>query len=132
MYNESLDNFIETINDHYESRKEYDDNDLSKDENKYFSLKPEQLYQKRDLFLENLSNSNNIEISTFKKPTGINFNGKKSKNYFGKDVKSKDLELYDQLKNDIKKFLNEGKVVIISCSSEGSSDRISKILSKFY
>ena len=128
LYNESLDNFIETINDHYESRKEYDDNDLSKDENKYFSLKPEQLYQNRDLFLENLSNSNNIEISTFKKPTGINFNGKKSKNYFGKDVKSKDLELYDQLKNDIKKFLNEGKVVIISCSSEGSSDRISKIL----
>jgi transcription-repair coupling factor (superfamily II helicase) len=80
LYEDSLDSFIETIDDHYISRKEYDDNELSKDENKYFSLKPSQLYQDKKLFLENLSKTNTVEISTFKKPTGINFSGKLSKN----------------------------------------------------
>jgi transcription-repair coupling factor (superfamily II helicase) len=128
LYEDSLDSFIETIDDHYISRKEYDDNELSKDENKYFSLKPSQLYQDKKLFLENLSKTNTVEISTFKKPTGINFSGKLSKNYSGRDAKSKDQEIYDQLKGDIEKYLSENKSVIIACSSIGSADRISKIL----
>ena len=128
LYEDSLDSFIETIDDHYISRKEYDDNELSKDENKYFSLKPSQLYQDKKLFLENLSKTNTVEISTFKKPTGINFSGKLSKNYSGRDAKSKDQEIYDQLKGDIEKYLSENKAVIIACSSIGSADRISKIL----
>ena len=46
LYDSSLEDFLETVNDHFQSRKDYDDNKLSKVENKYFSIEPSNLYQK--------------------------------------------------------------------------------------
>ena len=130
-YKDSLENFLETVNDHYNSRNEYDNNKLSKTENKYFSLKPDQLYQDKETFLENLSESNTLEISPFKKPSGINFNGKMSNKYFGKDGKKYNSDSYQSLKSDIDNYLSDNKVIIIACSSPGSEDRITKILNNY-
>ena len=48
LYDSSLDDFLETVNDHFQSRKDYDDNKLSKVENKYFSIEPSNLYQNKE------------------------------------------------------------------------------------
>ena len=130
-YKDSLKNFLDTVNDHYVSRNEYDNNKLSKTENKYFSLKPNQLYQDKETFLENLSKNHTLEISPFKKPSGINFNGKISNKYFGKESKKYNSDSYQSLKNDIENYLSDNKVIIIACSSSGSEDRIKKILSNY-
>ena len=47
-YDNSLEDFLNTVDDHYKSRKEYDENELSKVENKYFSIEPSFLYQNKN------------------------------------------------------------------------------------
>ena len=124
----SLEDFLETVNDHFQSRKDYDDNKLSKVENKYFSIEPSNLYQNKEEYNKNLRSRNCIRISPFKKPDAINLNGKASSKYSNIKSNRSDSSSYENLKSDILDFTKKNKKIIIACSSLGSSERVSKIL----
>ena len=128
MYDSSLEDFLETVNDHFQSRKDYDDNKLSKVENKYFSIEPSNLYQNKEEYNKNLRSRNCIRISPFKKPDAINLNGKASSKYSNIKSNRSDSSSYENLKSDILDFTKKNKKIIIACSSLGSSERVSKIL----
>ena len=128
LYDSSLDDFLETVNDHFQSRKDYDDNKLSKVENKYFSIEPSNLYQNKEEYNKNLYSRNCIRISPFKKPDAINLNGKASKKYSNIKSNRNDSSSYENLKSDILDFTKKNKKIIIACSSLGSSERVAKIL----
>ena len=128
-YDNSLEDFLNTVDDHYKSRKEYDENELSKVENKYFSIEPSFLYQNKNQFLEIIDKNNSIKISPFIKPNSINFNGKSSTRYSNFKSEKNNSSIYDQLKKDINSYIEDNKTVIIACSSIGSSERVAKILS---
>ena len=128
LYDSSLEDFLETVNDHFQSRKDYDDNKLSKVENKYFSIEPSNLYQNKEEFNKNLHSRNCIRISPFKKPDAINLNGKASSKYSNIKSNRSDSSSYENLKSDILDFTKQNKKIIIACSSLGSSERVSKIL----
>ena len=128
LYDSSLDDFLETVNDHFKSRKDYDDNKLSKVENKYFSIEPSNLYQNKEEYNKNLYSRNCIRISPFKKPDAINLNGKASTKYSNIKSNRNDSSSYENLKSDILDFTKKNKKIIIACSSLGSSERVAKIL----
>ncbi|MEC7960835.1 MAG: transcription-repair coupling factor, partial [Pseudomonadota bacterium] len=128
LYDSSLDDFLETVNDHFQSRKDYDDNKLSKVENKYFSIEPSNLYQNKEEYNKNLYSRNCIRISPFKKPDAINLNGKASTKYSNIKSNRNDSSSYENLKSDILDFTKKNKKIIIACSSLGSSERVAKIL----
>jgi len=128
LYDSSLEDFLETVNDHFQSRKDYDDNKLSKVENKYFSIEPSNLYQNKEEYNKNLRSRNCIRISPFKKPDAINLNGKASSKYSNIKSNRSDSSSYENLKRDILDFTKKNKKIIIACSSLGSSERVSKIL----
>ena len=128
LYDSSLEDFLETVNDHFQSRKDYDDNKLSKVENKYFSIEPSNLYQNKEEYNKNLRSRNCIRISPFKKPDAINLNGKASSKYSNIKSNRSDSSSYENLKSDILDFTKKNKKIIIACSSLGSSERVSKIL----
>ena len=128
LYDSSLEDFLETVNDHFQSRKDYDDNKLSKVENKYFSIEPSNLYQNKEEYNKNLHSRNCIRISPFKKPDAINLNGKASSKYSNIKSNRSDSSSYENLKSDILDFTKKNKKIIIACSSLGSSERVSKIL----
>ena len=128
LYDSSLDDFLETVNDHFQSRKDYDDNKLSKVENKYFSIEPSNLYQNKEEYKKNLYSRNCIRISPFKKPDAINLNGKASTKYSNIKSNRNDSSSYENLKSDILDFTKKNKKIIIACSSLGSSERVAKIL----
>tara|TARA_Y100000589_G_scaffold319255_1_gene347600 strand:- start:2240 stop:5698 length:3459 start_codon:yes stop_codon:yes gene_type:complete len=128
LYESSLENFLETVNDHFQSRKDYDDNKLSKVENKYFSIEPSNLYQNKEEYNKNLRSRNCIRISPFKKPDAINLNGKASSKYSNIKSNRSVSSSYENLKRDILDFTKKNKKIIIACSSLGSSERVSKIL----
>ena len=128
LYDSSLEDFLETVNDHFQSRKDYDDNKLSKVENKYFSIEPSNLYQNKEEYNKNLRSRNCIRISPFKKPDAINLNGKASSKYSNIKSNRSDSSSYENLKSDILDFTKQNKKIIIACSSFGSSERVSKIL----
>ena len=128
LYDSSLEDFLDTINDHFQSRKDYDENRLSKVENKYFSIEPSNLYQNKDEYNNNLYSRNCIRISQFKKPDAINLNGKTSSKYSNIKSNRNDSSGYENLKSDILDFTKNNKKIIIACSSLGSSERVSKIL----
>jgi len=128
LYDSSLDDFLETVNDHFQSRKDYDDNKLSKVENKYFSIEPSNLYQNKEEYNKNLYSRNCIRISPFKKPNAINLNGKASTKYSNIKSNRNDSSSYENLKSDILDFTKKNKKIIIACSSLGSSERVAKIL----
>ena len=128
LYDSSLEDFLETVNDHFQSRKDYDDNKLSKVENKYFSIEPSNLYQNKEEYNKNLRSRNCIRISPFKKPDAINLNGKASSKYSNIKSNKSDSSSYENLKSDILDFTKKNKKIIIACSSLGSSERVSKIL----
>ena len=128
LYDSSLEDFLETVNDHFQSRKDYDDNKLSKVENKYFSIEPSNLYQNKEEYNKNLHSRNCIRISPFKKPDAINLNGKASSKYSNIKSNRSDSSSYENLKRDILDFTKKNKKIIIACSSLGSSERVSKIL----
>ena len=128
LYDSSLDDFLETVNDHFKSRKDYDDNKLSKVENKYFSIEPSNLYQNKEEYNKNLYSRNFIRISPFKKPDAINLNGKASTKYSNIKSNRNDSSSYENLKSDILDFTKKNKKIIIACSSLGSSERVAKIL----
>ena len=128
LYDSSLEDFLETVNDHFQSRKDYDDNKLSKVENKYFSIEPSNLYQNKEEYNKNLYSRNCIRISPFKKPDAINLNGKASTKYSNIKSNRNDSSSYENLKSDILDFTKKNKKIIIACSSLGSSERVSKIL----
>mgnify|MGYP001195014591 FL=1 len=128
LYDSSLEEFLETVNDHFQSRKDYDDNKLSKVENKYFSIEPSNLYQNKEEYNKNLRSRNCIRISPFKKPDAINLNGKASSKYSNIKSNRSDSSSYENLKSDILDFTKKNKKIIIACSSLGSSERVSKIL----
>ena len=128
LYESSLEDFLETVNDHFQSRKDYDDNKLSKVENKYFSIEPSNLYQNKEEYNKNLRSRNCIRISPFKKPDAINLNGKASSKYSNIKSNRSDSSSYENLKSDILDFTKKNKKIIIACSSLGSSERVSKIL----
>ena len=128
LYDSSLDDFLETVNDHFQSRKDYDDNKLSKVENKYFSIEPSNLYQNKEEYNKNLYSRNCIRISPFKKPDAINLNGKASSKYSNIKSNRSDSSSYENLKSDILDFTKKNKKIIIACSSLGSSERVAKIL----
>ena len=128
LYDSSLEEFLETVNDHFQSRKDYDDNKLSKVENKYFSIEPSNLYQNKEEYNKNLRSRNCIRISPFKKPDAINLNGKASTKYSNIKSNRSDSSSYENLKSDILDFTKKNKKIIIACSSLGSSERVSKIL----
>ena len=128
LYDSSLDDFLETVNDHFQSRKDYDDNKLSKVENKYFSIEPSNLYQNKEEYNKNLRSRNCIRISPFKKPDAINLNGKASTKYSNIKSNRNDSSSYENLKSDILDFTKKNKKIIIACSSLGSSERVAKIL----
>ena len=128
LYDSSLEDFLETVNDHFQSRKDYDDNKLSKVENKYFSIEPSNLYQNKEEYNKNLYSRNCIRISPFKKPDAINLNGKASSKYSNIKSNRSDSSSYENLKSDILDFTKKNKKIIIACSSLGSSERVSKIL----
>ena len=128
LYDSSLEDFLETVNDHFQSRKDYDDNKLSKVENKYFSIEPSNLYQSKEEYNKNLHSRNCIRISPFKKPDAINLNGKASSKYSNIKSNRSDSSSYENLKSDILDFTKKNKKIIIACSSLGSSERVSKIL----
>ena len=77
LYENSLEDFLVTVTDHFQSRKEYDENKLSKIENKYFSIEPSYLYQEKEEYEKNLDSKNCFQISPFKKPKAINLSGKR-------------------------------------------------------
>ena len=128
LYDSSLEDFLETVNDHFQSRKDYDDNKLSKVENKYFSIEPSNLYQNKEEYNKNLYSRNCIRISPFKKPNAINLNGKASTKYSNIKSNRNDSSSYENLKSDILDFTKKNKKIIIACSSLGSSERVAKIL----
>ena len=128
LYDSSLEDFLETVNDHFQSRRDYDDNKLSKVENKYFSIEPSNLYQNKEEYNKNLRSRNCIRISPFKKPDAINLNGKASSKYSNIKSNRSDSSSYENLKSDILDFTKKNKKIIIACSSLGSSERVSKIL----
>ena len=128
LYDSSLEDFLETVNDHFQSRKDYDDNKLSKVENKYFSIEPSNLYQSKEEYNKNLHSRDCIRISPFKKPDAINLNGKASSKYSNIKSNRSDSSSYENLKSDILDFTKKNKKIIIACSSLGSSERVSKIL----
>lgn len=128
LYDSSLEDFLETVNDQFKSRKDYDDNKLSKVENKYFSIEPSNLYQNKEEYNKNLRSRNCIRISPFKKPDAINLNGKASSKYSNIKSNRSDSSSYENLKSDILDFTKKNKKIIIACSSLGSSERVSKIL----
>ena len=128
LYDSSLEDFLETVNDHFQSRKDYDDNKLSKVENKYFSIEPSNLYQNKEEYNKNLRSRNCIRISPFKKPDAINLNGRASSKYSNIKSNRSDSSSYENLKSDILDFTKKNKKIIIACSSLGSSERVSKIL----
>ena len=128
LYDSSLEDFLETVNDHFQSRKDYDDNKLSKVENKYFSIEPSNLYQNKEEYNKNLYSRNCIRISPFKKPDAINLNGKASTKYSNIKSNRNDSSSYENLKSDILDFTKKNKKIIIACSSLGSSERVAKIL----
>lgn len=128
LYDSSLEDFLETVNDHFQSRKDYDENKLSKVENKYFSIEPSNLYQNKEEYNKNLRSRNCIRISPFKKPDAINLNGKASSKYSNIKSNRSDSSSYENLKSDILDFTKKNKKIIIACSSLGSSERVSKIL----
>ena len=128
LYESSLEDFLETVNDHFKSRKDYDDNKLSKVENKYFSIEPSNLYQNKEEYNKNLYSRNCIRISPFKKPDAINLNGKASTKYSNIKSNRNDSSSYENLKSDILDFTKKNKKIIIACSSLGSSERVAKIL----
>ena len=128
LYDSSLEDFLETVNDHFQSRKDYDDNKLSKVENKYFSIEPSNLYQNKEEYNKNLHSRNCIRISPFKKPDAINLNGKASSKYSNIKSNRNDSSSYENLKSDILDFTKKNKKIIIACSSLGSSERVAKIL----
>ena len=128
LYDSSLDDFLETVNDHFQSRKDYDDNKLSKVENKYFSIEPSNLYQNKEEYNKNLYSRNCIRISPFKKPDAINLNGKASTKYSNIKSNRNESSSYENLKSDILDFTKKNKKIIIACSSLGSSERVAKIL----
>ena len=128
LYDSSLEDFLETVNDHFQSRKDYDDNKLSKVENKYFSIEPSNLYQNKEEYNKKLRSRNCIRISPFKKPDAINLNGKASSKYSNIKSNRSDSSSYENLKSDILDFTKKNKKIIIACSSLGSSERVSKIL----
>jgi len=128
LYESSLEDFLETVNDHFQSRRDYDDNKLSKVENKYFSIEPSNLYQNKEEYNKNLRSRNCIRISPFKKPDAINLNGKASSKYSNIKSNRSDSSSYENLKSDILDFTKKNKKIIIACSSLGSSERVSKIL----
>ena len=128
LYDSSLEDFLETVNDHFQSRKDYDDNKLSKVANKYFSIEPSNLYQNKEEYNKNLHSRNCIRISPFKKPDAINLNGKASSKYSNIKSNRSDSSSYENLKRDILDFTKKNKKIIIACSSLGSSERVSKIL----
>jgi len=128
LYDSSLEDFLDTVNDHFQSRKDYDDNKLSKVENKYFSIEPLNLYQNKEEYNKNLHSRNCIRISPFKKPDAINLNGKASTKYSNIKSNRNDSSSYENLKSDILDFTKKNKKIIIACSSLGSSERVAKIL----
>ena len=128
LYENSLEDFLLTVNDHFRSRKEYDENKLSKIENKYFSIEPSYLYQEKEEYEKNLDSKNCFQISPFKKPKAINLNGKVSSKYSNIKSQRNDSSSYKELKKDIDSYIRENKKIIFACSSVGSSERVAKIL----
>ena len=128
LYENSLEDFLLTVNDHFQSRKEYDENKLSKIENKYFSIEPSYLYQEKEEYEKNLASKNCVQISPFKKPNAKNLNGKVSSKYSNVKSQRNDSSSYEGLKKDIDIYIRENKKIIFACSSAGSSERVAKIL----
>ena len=128
LYENSLEDFLLTVNDHFQSRKEYDENKLSKIENKYFSIEPSYLYQEKEEYEKNLASKNCVQISPFKKPNAKNLNGKVSSKYSNIKSQRNDSSSYEGLKKDIDSYIRENKKIIFACSSAGSSERVAKIL----
>ena len=128
LYENSLEDFLLTVNDHFQSRKEYDENKLSKIENKYFSIEPSYLYQEKEEYEKNLASKNCVQISPFKKPNAKNLNGKVSSKYSNVKSQRNDSSSYEGLKKDIDSYIRENKKIIFACSSAGSSERVAKIL----
>ena len=128
LYENSLEDFLLTVNDHFQSRKEYDENKLSKIENKYFSIEPSYLYQEKEEYEKNLASKNCVQISPFKKPNAKNLNGKVSSKYSNVKSQRNDSSSYGGLKKDIDSYIRENKKIIFACSSAGSSERVAKIL----
>jgi transcription-repair coupling factor (superfamily II helicase) len=128
LYENSLEDFLLTVTDHFQSRKEYDENKLSKIENKYFSIEPSYLYQEKEEYEKNLASKNCVQISPFKKPNAKNLNGKVSSKYSNVKSQRNDSSSYEGLKKDIDSYIRENKKIIFACSSAGSSERVAKIL----
>jgi transcription-repair coupling factor (superfamily II helicase) len=128
LYENSLEDFLLTVTDHFQSRKEYDENKLSKIENKYFSIDPSYLYQEKEEYEKNLASKNCVQISPFKKPNAKNLNGKVSSKYSNIKSQRNDSSSYEGLKKDIDSYIRENKKIIFACSSAGSSERVAKIL----
>jgi transcription-repair coupling factor (superfamily II helicase) len=128
LYENSLEDFLLTVTDHFQSRKEYDENKLSKIENKYFSIEPSYLYQEKEEYEKNLASKNCVQISPFKKPNAKNLNGKVSSKYSNIKSQRNDSSSYGGLKKDIDSYIRENKKIIFACSSAGSSERVAKIL----
>lgn len=128
LYENSLEDFLLTVTDHFQSRKEYDENKLSKIENKYYSIEPSYLYQEKEEYKKNLASKNCVKISPFKKPNAKNLNGKVTSKYSNIKSQRNDSSSYEGLKKDIDSYIRENKKIIFACSSAGSSERVAKIL----
>ena len=128
LYENSLEDFLLTVTDHFQSRKEYDENKLSKIENKYYSIEPSYLYQEKEEYKKNLASKNCVKISPFKKPNAKNLNGKVTSKYSNIKSQRNVSSSYEGLKKDIDSYIRENKKIIFACSSAGSSERVAKIL----
>ena len=128
LYENSLEDFLLTVTDHFQSRKEYDENKLSKIENKYYSIEPSYLYQEKEEYEKNLASKNCVKISPFKKPNAKNLNGKVTSKYSNIKSQRNVSSSYEGLKKDIDSYIRENKKIIFACSSAGSSERVAKIL----
>ena len=117
---------LATINEHYQTRIEFKDKIKKLDESDYHALPPEELYILEEELQAILSNKQVLVLNRFNQENSTPTNFKSGKNYIA-ESKAQRLNVFDILREDFKNAINK-KSFYISCISEGSRERLEKIL----
>ena len=121
---EIIEEHKEILESQFKTRNEYD---YEKNNNeKYHALSPDKIFLSSEKLKKILNKNNCIQFYSFKHPSEFNLQAGNIKNFYSSD-KLKNIN-YKELKKTIDNNNKSNKKTFIACSSEGSRQRLQKIL----